>query len=197
MGEMFIRLHCPEIESIAINEEKGVQLCREKGFDSVSEGNAVGKAQGCHESQMCRQAKLSQSSGCQSALPGGAWRLGWVPWRVLGSSSPVDPAPSAGRLLSSQPWKSQPGHLRPDWGSLEQGAARPARTRMRSGHKGSRANATSARWMLTGALRLHRGNWRPTALTSASRTRVGTRPGCLWCRGICRTWRGRTPLEIQ
>lgn len=32
---------------------------------------------------MCRQEKLSQSSGCHGALPGGAWRLGRVPWKVL------------------------------------------------------------------------------------------------------------------
>lgn len=175
----------------------GVQLCGEKGFDSVSEGNAIGKAQGCHESQMCRQAKLSQSSGCQSALSGGAWRLGWVPWKVLGSSSPVDPAPSAGQLLSSQPWKSQQVACAPFGAAWSREQPAPPRRACAVATKGAeqmlplQGGCLQVRPGCTGAT----GGQR--ALTSASRPRVGTHPGRLWCRGICRTWRGRTPLEIQ
>lgn len=110
---------------------------------------------------MCRPEKVSQSSRRQSPPPGGAWRLGWVPWRVLGPRSTTSRAASALPALRTHSevtcapkaaaWIQEQPAL----------ALARARMRMRGGHRAGRDSATAARWVLRGALTLHRSNWRP------------------------------------
>lgn len=140
----------------------GVQLCREKGSDSVSEGNAIGKAKAA-TSHRCADRKSSPSprgarARCQEEH--GGWAAFFGKFSAAAPSGSCTISRAAVELAALE---ITAAHVRPNWGSLEQGAALPGWTRMRSGRQGATANAaTSARWMLTGALRLHRSNWRPT-----------------------------------